>query len=773
MKPGYTLSLLILALISAIALIGCSEEPLPPPPEPRAELPERTYPLNENWTVAADRVVQGDKSAVALSAERIESAYFRRERIWSLREDISALPVFTAEGAPLYEALYNMALEEALENVRSDGAFMAGREWNGVWTRDISYAIHLSLAGILPESSRISLMAKVNEYGEVIQDTGTGGSWPISTDRVVWAIAAWELYLATGDAEWLGEARSILGNTLMRDLSVALDPASGLLYGETSFLDWREQTYPKWMEPKDIFESKAFGTNLLFARALEIYARMSSAAGDGDRSTEFSALAARQYGRIADEFPLSGGLYPLYLYPPIQGSIPSDKTGTLSNSLAAIFSADPDSPAALLSTGSISASLPTVPFGIPTIEPQQPRISPYHNAGIWPFVEAYYGLAAASEGNLPAFEFAFQAMSRNAALFTSHMENLVYDNGHSEGTQINSERQLWSVAGYLGMVYRGLFGIGFDEIGIRFSPMVPDIFPGETISLENYRVRDTVLNMEIRGSGSVIAAMTVNGEEHNPFSPIVWTPGSFDIVIEMEAGPETGGRRIIPTGITAAHELQLEEIPSDSRGGTRVSFRSLSAGVESRVWDGSIFRTLGSVEGDEKEIIAAPGQIISMAAFSEAPDGRQIRSNLSRWVYDQSSAISVMANPGEGSEAGGDGGYAEINGVPGEVLSFPVVIPENRRYYICFEYANGNGPINTDNKAAIRTLFVQDRSLGTVVLPQRGSGEWGNYGLSSGMILDLPAGNAKIELRYLPENRNMNGEINQARIRRLLLIPLE
>jgi hypothetical protein len=41
------------------------------------------------------------------------------------------------------------------------------------------------------------------------------------------------------------------------------------------------------------------------------------------------------------------------------------------------------------------------------------------------------------------------------------------------------------------------------------------------------------------------------------------------------------------------------------------------------------------------------------------------------------------------------------------------------------------------------------------------------------MILDLPAGNAKIELRYLPENRNMNGEINQARIRRLLLIPLE
>ena len=33
--------------------------------------------------------------------------------------------------------------------------------------------------------------------------TGTGGSWPVSTDRIIWAVAAWELYKVTGDGKWL------------------------------------------------------------------------------------------------------------------------------------------------------------------------------------------------------------------------------------------------------------------------------------------------------------------------------------------------------------------------------------------------------------------------------------------------------------------------------------------------------------------------------------------------------------------------------------------
>ena len=35
-------------------------------------------------------------------------------------------------------------------------------------------------------------------------------------------------------------------------------------------------------------------------------------------------------------------------------------------------------------------------------------------------------------------------------------------------------------------------------------------------------------------------------------------------------------------------------------------------------------------------------------------------------------------------------------------------------------YANGNGPVNTENKAAIRTLCVDGDRKGVLVMPQRG-----------------------------------------------------
>ena len=52
---------------------------------------------------------------------------------------------------------------------------------------------------MVPENVRTSLEVKIDQLGRIIQDTGTGGSWPCSSDRVIWAVAAWRVYLATGD----------------------------------------------------------------------------------------------------------------------------------------------------------------------------------------------------------------------------------------------------------------------------------------------------------------------------------------------------------------------------------------------------------------------------------------------------------------------------------------------------------------------------------------------------------------------------------------------
>jgi hypothetical protein len=78
--------------------------------------------------------------------------------------------------------------------------FKIGEKWAYVWTRDLSYAAHLSLALLDPSRVKNSLNFKTSKYRtgitvaefakgtkdglQIVQDTGSGGSWPVSSDRV-------------------------------------------------------------------------------------------------------------------------------------------------------------------------------------------------------------------------------------------------------------------------------------------------------------------------------------------------------------------------------------------------------------------------------------------------------------------------------------------------------------------------------------------------------------------------------------------------------------
>ena len=211
-----------------------------------------------------------------------------KEKEWKLSLDIAEKPGYHSD-QPIVDALYNLSLEEALKNIEADSTFRTGAKWGGVWTRDISYSIFLAFAYHEPRVAMISLMKKVKN-GKIIQDTGSGGAWPVSSDRTVWALAAWEIYKVTGDKDWLQQAYQIIKNTLEDDDKVLYDPETNLYKGESSFLDWREQTYPKWMSNVDIYVSQNLGTNAVHFEANTILAEMATLLGQpGD---EFLARAA-------------------------------------------------------------------------------------------------------------------------------------------------------------------------------------------------------------------------------------------------------------------------------------------------------------------------------------------------------------------------------------------------------------------------------------------------------------------------------------------------
>ena len=95
-------------------------------------------------------------------------------------------------------------------------------------------------------------------------------------------------------------------------------------------------------------------------------------------------------------------------------------------------------------------------------------------------------------------------------------------------------------------------------------------------------------------------------------------------------------------------------------------------------------------------------------------------------------------------------------------IDFTINVKEDGNYIFDVRYANGNGPINTENKCAFRSFYLDDQKSGTLVFPQRGKDEWSNWGWSNSLKLKLTKGMHHFSISFESWNENMNVEINQA-----------
>ncbi|MFA5047299.1 MAG: amylo-alpha-1,6-glucosidase, partial [Paludibacter sp.] len=426
-------------------------------------------------------------------------------KTWKLSKDISAFPRYQSP-ALLENAIYNMSVEEMEKAIEKDSTLRTGIDWPGVWTRDVSYSIILSMAYMQPKVSENSLLCKVNANGRIIQDTGTGGAWPASTDRMIWAVAAWEIYKVTGDNNWLKKVYPIIKNSIEDDMMVDHDPGTGLVKGESSFLDWREQTYPRWMQPVDIFESKNLGTNALHYRAMIVASRMAELMNEKQTGTKFSVEAQKIKAGINKYLWMpEQKYYGQYLYGR-NSQLLSPRSEALGEALCVVFDvADP------ARQKEIVQNVPVVDYGIPCIFPQIGDIPPYHNNAVWPFVQTYWMWAGAKAGNESSVLHSIAAIYRAAGMFLTNKENFVADNGDWAGTQINSGNMLWSLSGNISIVHKVLFGIRFEENGLKFEPFIPKVMSA-TRKLDNFKYRKAILDIELSGFGNRIASFMLDGK---------------------------------------------------------------------------------------------------------------------------------------------------------------------------------------------------------------------------------------------------------------------
>jgi hypothetical protein len=432
--------------------------------------------------------------------------------------------------SPLFDALFAMAQQDldrdsvaAITDAAFDHGrpipcrcFIAGKKWPFVWTRDVSYSIDLGLWRLDPARARTSLLFKLSPPRAgpapsglyVMQDTGSGGSWPVSTDRVVWFLGARHLLEEHAFADTVYQA---LTDTLAQDRRYVFHPRIGLYRGETSFLDWREQTYPAWTAHNVVFiaQSFALSTNVLHYEALRLAAAMARERGQTNAATRYASQADSLKEAINARFwRPDRGLYMSYIGGPGDPE-PFDAYDLLGLDLAITSGvADPRRAAESL------AHYPAWPAGSPVIWPERRDQPIYHNRAIWPFVSDYTLRAARRIADPSLIALEVRSLMRGAALDASNMENYsllsqsTHVPGKLGGPVVDSSRQLWSIAGYLDMVVRGVFGLEDDGGVVPELPgsLVPTLFgTADRIRLD-LDGREITLDRPIGAAGPLLIA---------------------------------------------------------------------------------------------------------------------------------------------------------------------------------------------------------------------------------------------------------------------------
>lgn len=703
-----------------------------------ASCQEKAIYENDSYTMYADRIVQGDYTGIAESPHRIVSNLDGEEYVWERKNDLSAFPTLETPYM-IEEAVYNIGVDECINAVEPDGTLRTGLEWGGVWTRDVSYSIIHSMSYMQTEAAKTSLMCKVNSKGEIIQDTGTGGAWPCSTDREIWVGAAWEIYKVTGDMDWLKTVYPIAKKSLEVDMRTVFEDETNLVRGESSFIDWREQSYPTWMEPADIYDSKCLGTNMVFYIALTSAAEMGRILGDDQTAEQFEHMASLVKEGINENLWMDDCGYYAQFLSGRSDDLLYTKSETLGQALAILWGVAEGERAVTL-----SENMPIVDYGAPVFWPWIPDQPPYHNQAVWPFVQSYWIHASAKAGNEQGVLHGVGAVWRAAMMYATNKENYVADTGNWRGTQINSSNMLWSLSGNLSITFKLLMGMNFGADQLNFSPVVPRNLKAER-TVRNFRYRNAVLDITVSGYGDSIKSFYLDGKMQDE----AVVPGNLEGRHTVEIRMSDSFRNDL--GVNLVDACWTPGMPETVLENGRLSWAPVEGAVAYHIYaDGEQEALVTSTEILLEEDWDGDIQVVAVAGDG-TPSFPSEPINVSEKIYRKFSE-TMLTKKG------------------GKEFRITVDVPEAGEWALSWNYANGTGPVNTDNNCGIRMLYVNGVKAGINIFPHRGTGEWDNWGWTVPEKLELKKGNNVFVLKWESDADNMDLHINDFKIRELCLI---
>ncbi len=699
----------------------------------------------QDYTLFVNGLTENDSRVIANTGYHILTSETGSDREWSPTVDVEDSPAFYAPNTPLAEAAYNLTMEEIYKSINYDetygDVFYTGTNWHKVWTRDTAISMQYILSWLFPEISTNCAEAKVvGKDGNLTfeEDTGTGGSYPVSTDRIIMMLAVWETYLADGNKETLEYFYEVASNTIMQDYEVVYDKEAGLFRGETCGLDHRDKTYNDWTGEDDengivtIAEGKAASTNIIFCQVMKILSEAAEILGKGETEAKaWADLAADLEKAISDRLWLDElGTYTSWEYPDWMGSPLAYKQDVLANGYAVWYNIGGQE-----KSDSIMENHTLVPFGANTVYPQKNAERwtgyKYHDSGVWPGWEAILMIGAVNnqnENNLLAEEI-WNSCIRGAVACLTNYEVIDYETG--EG--LHSTQQLWSVAATMAGYYRVLFGMEYTTEGITFDPYVPDWMEGP-FTIEGLKYRDANLTIDLYGDGDTVESIIVNGEEVEDVENYVFpvdAKGDYNITINItDSGAED------TVNLKAENTAKAPNAPNATLNGTTLKWNAV-ANCTYKVWTGTEYK---DVTGTTYTIDDTAYGCYSVVAVDKTTG---IWSELSKPITYSPAGSNVTVNVGNANNTS----------------TFTVNIPVDGEYQLSSIHTNQGDP-TAGITAAIRSVYIDGKDVGTLVFPAMSYG----HQLSSHLRLNLTAGTHEVTVKYATENwydRNMSNAHGQ------------
>ncbi len=426
---------------------------------------------------------------------------------------------------------------------------IAGLGYDTPWTRDAAINTWNAGALVCPEvaANTLKSVIKRQDGGYII----TGEYW----DRIIWAIGAWQLYLCTGDKDFLTLAYEAVGNSLSFFEKTEFSEELGLFRGPACYGDG-VAAYPDiYAKPgksgiiafaaecRELCDDSGVGipmyslsTNCLYYMAYIIADKMAKELGFEEK---YAAKAESIKNAINKIFwNEQKGTYD-YFFDKFGGCDYQEGMGI---SFAILFGIADHGQRESIFTG-----FKTTPYGIPCVWPSFERYNlpdgsgfGRHSGTVWPHIQGFWASAAAQNGKYGIFDKELILQVENALRYyqfaeiyhplTGEMYGGRQENGKGIVNWRSEPYQTWSATALLRNIYTDLAGMKFSPEGITFAPVGSRL--AASVSLTGVKYRSSVLNIVIEGIGDKIASFRVNGCERPPFIAKDET-GEFDIKITL------------------------------------------------------------------------------------------------------------------------------------------------------------------------------------------------------------------------------------------------